>query len=65
MEYESQGVEAINAKRLQAIAEANELFDMPDHSLLREKLQGYGYTDAEIEVIMSDREATINAIAVP
>lgn len=62
MEYESQGAKTINEKRIQLVAEANELFDMSDHSLLKQKLQGYGYTESEIESIMADRNATINAI---
>ncbi len=61
-EYEAQGVEAIETHRKELYALANELYNADDKTALRQKLKEFGYSDADIEIIITDVNLTTNAI---
>ena len=61
-QFESQGEEAIAEHRAEIIEKANQLFEAEDKGPLKEQLRKYGYSDSDIEIIIQDRDLTVNAL---
>ena len=60
--FESLGEDVIAKRREAIINMANYLFDSEDKTDLIQKLASYGYSDADIEKIIVDRELTMMAL---
>lgn len=60
--YESQGTDKIDEHRTEIIDAVNKKIDEGDYDSIKKKLKEYGYSDADIEEIIKDRQSIITAI---